>query len=138
MSKWIRLALLLVLALAAVEWWTGRAPGTDRPVARADGGVAAPAGDARYPAFLPPEAVATIERIERGGPFRYDRDGTVFQNRERRLPGRPRGYYREYTVETPGARDRGARRIVTGGDPPEVFYYTDDHYGSFRAVEIPQ
>ena len=137
MPKWTRLVLLLVLALAAVQWWTDRAPGTAPPaVAAGDGG--APATAARYPEFLPPEAVATVEQIRRGGPFRYERDGSVFQNRERRLPDRPRGYYREYTVETPGARDRGARRIVTGGDPPVVYYYTDDHYGSFRTVEIPR
>jgi guanyl-specific ribonuclease Sa len=92
-------------------------------------------GAARWPAFLPPEAVATLEAIERGGPFPYDRDGTVFQNRERLLPERPRGYYREYTVITPGSRDRGARRIVAGGDPPDAYYYTDDHYRSFRRVE---
>lgn len=124
MPKWTRLVLLLVLALAAAQWWTDRSP-TSATVAP-------------YPAFLPPEAVTTIETIGRGGPFRYDRDGSVFQNRERRLPERPHGYYREYTVETPGSRDRGARRIVTGGDPPEVYYYTDDHYGSFRTVEVPR
>jgi guanyl-specific ribonuclease Sa len=61
---------------------------------------------------------------------------TLFQNREHRLPGRPGGYYREYTVPTPGSDDRGARRIVAGGDPPEIYYYTDDHYRSFRHVEI--
>ena len=77
---------------------------------------------------LPPEAVATLAAIEAGGPFRYARDGTEFMNRELRLPRRPRGYYREYTVDTPGASDRGARRIVTGGDPPEAYYYTEDHY----------
>jgi guanyl-specific ribonuclease Sa len=78
----------------------------------------------------------TLQAIEQGGPFPYSRDGVVFQNRERRLPERPRGYYREYTVPTPGERDRGARRIVAGGNPPEVFYYTADHYRSFRKVEI--
>jgi guanyl-specific ribonuclease Sa len=83
---------------------------------------------------LPPEAIATLEAIERGGPFPYDRDGITFQNRERRLPYRPPGFYREYTVPTPGASDRGARRIVAGGDPPEVYYYTDDHYRTFRRV----
>jgi len=90
----------------------------------------------RYPSSLPPEAIVTLELIERGGPYPYRRDGTIFQNRERLLPDRPRGYYREFTVETPGSPNRGARRIVTGGDPPEVYYYTDDHYRSFRRLEI--
>ncbi|MBC9073669.1 ribonuclease [Thauera sp. CAU 1555] len=84
---------------------------------------------------LPPEAHATLALIQSGGPFPYRKDGSVFHNRERLLPERPRGYYREYTVPTPGARDRGARRIVTGGQPPEVFYYTADHYRSFRRIE---
>lgn len=84
---------------------------------------------------LPPEAIATLQLIERGGPFPYRRDGVVFQNRGRLLPQRPRGYYREYTVPTPGSRDRGARRLVTGGDPPAAFYYTDDHYRSFRRIQ---
>jgi ribonuclease T1 len=84
---------------------------------------------------LPVEARETLELIATRGPFPYDRDGTVFQNRERHLPERPEGYYREYTVPTPGERDRGARRIVTGGDPPEVYYYTDDHYETFRRLE---
>src|SRR5262245_60229742 len=90
----------------------------------------------RYPSFLPAEAAATLEAIERRGPFAYDRDGAVFANREHHLPERPDGYYREYTVATPGSPDRGARRIVTGGDPPEVYYYTDDHYRSFRQFEV--
>ena len=137
MAKWIRLAALLLLAFLAAEWWTARTPAGDP-------GSGIPAGSpetvtessARYPSFLPPEAITTLELIDRGGPFPYDRDGTTFQNRERRLPDRPRGYYREYTVETPGSRDRGARRIVTGGQPPEVYYYTDDHYRSFRQLEV--
>jgi len=85
---------------------------------------------------LPIEARETLALIAAGGPFPYERDGSTFQNRERRLPGQPRGYYREYTVETPGSPDRGARRIVTGGDPPEVYYYTDDHYRTFRRLEL--
>lgn len=84
---------------------------------------------------LPPEAIETLQLIQQGGPFPYRKDGTVFQNRERRLPDRPRGYYREYTVPTPGSPDRGARRIVAGGQPPEVFYYTHDHYRSFRRIQ---
>jgi guanyl-specific ribonuclease Sa len=89
----------------------------------------------RADTWLPAEAVETLALIEAGGPFPYRRDGVTFENRERLLPPKPRGYYREYTVPTPGARDRGARRIVAGGDPPEVFYYTADHYRSFRRVE---
>lgn len=85
-----------------------------------------------WPAYLPAEAVDTLQRIEAGGPFAHRQDGGPFQNRERRLPARSRGYYREYTVETPGSRDRGARRIIAGGDPPVEYFYTDDHYGSFR------
>jgi guanyl-specific ribonuclease Sa len=134
--KWIRLAVLLLAAFAATEWWASRGP-ADPPVAGTQTETATGArGAPRYPSFLPPEAVITLAAIERGGPFPYDRDGTVFQNRERRLPEQPPGYYREYTVETPGSRDRGARRIVTGGQPPQVYYYTDDHYRSFRRVEM--
>jgi len=91
--------------------------------------------DTRYPAWLPREALATLQRIEHGGPFAHRQDGGVFQNRESRLPSQSRGYYREYTVETPGSRDRGARRIIAGGDPPAEYFYTDDHYGSFRRFE---
>lgn len=86
---------------------------------------------------FPPEAWQTLELIQRGGPFPYRKDGTTFFNREGLLPAKSRGYYREYTVPTPGARNRGARRIVTGGKPPEVFYYTHDHYRSFRRIEAP-
>ena len=86
-------------------------------------------------AALPAEARETLKLIDAGGPFPYRRDGITFQNRERRLPDQPRGYYREYTVPTPGSRDRGARRIVTGDKPPAVFYYTADHYKSFRRIE---
>ncbi len=89
------------------------------------------------PAFLPPEAHDTIALILREGPFPHRQDGSVFGNRERRLPQRPRGYYREYTVRTPDLGHRGARRIVTGGDPPEAWYYTDDHYETFRGFEVP-
>jgi guanyl-specific ribonuclease Sa len=137
MRHWMRIALLLLAAVAAAQWWSDReAPRPAEPVsATADAPPARGAGQ-RYPSFLPPEAVATLAAIERGGPFPHDRDGSVFQNRERRLPERPRGYYREYTVRTPGSRDRGARRIVSGGDPPEVYYYTDDHYRTFRRVEV--
>lgn len=81
---------------------------------------------------LPPEARRTLALIERGGPFPYRQDGSIFQNRERLLPRRPAGYYRAYTVVTPGSPDRGARRIVVGAGG-EV-YYTADHYRSFARV----
>lgn len=81
---------------------------------------------------LPPEARETLLLIERGGPFPYRQDGLVFQNRERLLPRKPAGYYREYTVVTPGSPDRGARRIVMG-EGGEI-YYTTDHYRSFARV----
>lgn len=84
---------------------------------------------------FPPEAWKTLDLIQRGGPFPYNKDGTTFFNREGLLPAKPRGYYREHTVPTPGASNRGARRIVSGGNPPEVFYYTHDHYRSFRRIE---
>ena len=136
MQRWLRLGIVLLAAVLAVQWWADRTPDVANPGQATTGEATAPEETAaRWPEFLPPEAVATLEAIERGGPVPYDRDGTVFQNRERLLPERPRGYYREYTVVTPGSRDRGARRIVAGGQPPETFYYTDDHYRSFRRVE---
>ena len=86
-------------------------------------------------AQLPEEARTTLKLIDAGGPFPYRRDGIIFENRERRLPEHARGYYREYTVPTPGSKDRGARRIITGDKPPLVFYYTADHYKSFRRIQ---
>jgi guanyl-specific ribonuclease Sa len=88
------------------------------------------------PAFLPKEASQTINLIESGGPFPYRQDGTVFGNREGLLPSQPNGYYHEYTVETPGSDDRGARRIIAGGMPPTVYYYTADHYSSFHCFRV--
>ncbi|MEV0482429.1 ribonuclease [Streptomyces sp. NPDC050508] len=81
---------------------------------------------------LPAEARQTVALIDQGGPFPYAKDGVVFGNYEKLLPEQKRGYYHEYTVRTPGSRDRGARRIVTG-QGGEI-YYTDDHYKSFRTV----
>jgi guanyl-specific ribonuclease Sa len=124
------LAVLVVLAALAWSWqrnpqWSGT---HERP-----GESAQPTG---LPDFLPPEAADTLHLIARGGPFPYRQDGSVFQNRERLLPAAPRGTYREYTVKTPGARDRGARRIVTAGTPPSAYWYTGDHYRSFRRFEV--
>lgn len=84
-------------------------------------------------ASLPPEARETLVLIRAGGPFPYERDGAVFVNFERRLPDESRGYWKEYTVRTPGASDRGARRIVAGAGGEA--YYSDDHYATFRRIE---
>jgi ribonuclease T1 len=86
---------------------------------------------------LPMEARMTLARIHDGGPFPYPRDGVIFNNRERILPTKPYGYYREYTVPTPQARTRGARRIVCGGTVATLSecYYSDDHYQSFRKIQ---
>ena len=81
---------------------------------------------------LPPEAQETIQTIERGGSFPYHQDGAIFSNRERRLPSVRYGTYREYTVPTPGARTRGARRMIAA--PQRIYYYTGDHYRSFQQV----
>ncbi len=83
-------------------------------------------------AELPPEAAHTVDLIEAGGPFPYDRDGIVFENREALLPDEQTGYYHEYTVPTPGASDRGARRIIEGSSGE--LYWTDDHYRSFERI----
>jgi ribonuclease T1 len=88
-------------------------------------------------AGLPAEAQATHRLILAGGPFAHRKDGSVFGNRERSLPRQPRGFYHEYTVQTPGSRDRGARRIVCGGQPatkPETCFYTADHYATFQRI----
>lgn len=103
----------------------GGRPGATTP---APGGLATVAAS-----VLPAEARRTLRLIDQGGPFPYERDGTVFGNLERLLPQHPRGWYREYTVPTPGERDRGARRIVAGRDGTR--YYTADHYDSFAVVD---
>jgi len=136
---WILIALAL---FAAWQWWPGAQPASgsasDAPVAEgADASRVPPASETDA---LPAEAYATVQRILAGGPHPYRQDGGVFQNRERLLPQRERGWYREYTVDTPGSRDRGARRIVTGGGTPgeslpSEFWYTADHYRSFRRIE---
>jgi ribonuclease len=90
-------------------------------------------------ADLPDEARRTLALIREGGPYPYEKDGTVFGNYERKLPRQRRGYYTEYTVRTPQVRSRGARRIIAGGPDgrPTEFYYTDDHYQTFRRIEFP-
>jgi len=142
--SWRSLLPLLVLALVVGYLYTQRHSATTHPAATPP--IAAPAdqpesntaSSAGLPGFLPPEARHTLVLIASGGPFPHRQDGVVFGNYEHLLPAKPRGYYHEYTVDTPGARDRGARRIITGGNPPDVYYYTDDHYRSFRAFKVPR
>lgn len=107
------------------------APATSPPLVETSS-APAPA----LPAFLPAEAHRTVAMVQRGGPFPYRQDGGIFGNREGHLPPRSRGWYREYTVDTPALGHRGARRIITGGQPPREWYYTDDHYESFRRFDM--
>ncbi len=116
-SIWRWLVFATVAAAVAFGAYSARQPGAPAEVAVAQ---------------LPREAVRTLQLIKQGGPFPYRRDGTVFRNRERQLPAHEQGYYREYTVPTPGAKDRGARRIVAGRQ--SEYYYTEDHYQSFRRI----
>lgn len=127
--------IAVILLLGLVAWWHYQqspqtvSPGTSTPNASAQ-------GQSPLPGFLPPEARHTLALVAKGGPYPYRQDDGVFGNREKLLPSKPRGYYHEYTVVTPGSRNRGARRIITGGSPPKIYYYTSDHYRSFRSFEI--
>jgi guanyl-specific ribonuclease Sa len=158
-SKW--LAAVAVALLAAAAWNAYRTPAGTSPVGMGETAIGESASTdgarttralelpppptenatptpsaARYPAFLPAEAIDTLRLIEQRGPYPYRQDDGLFGNREGRLPRQPRGYYREYTVETPGSPDRGARRIIAGGQPPIEYFYTADHYGSFRRFTL--
>lgn len=130
MKRLLRLLGVACLSLAALG-----CNARDTAPAAAPAAAARPlAADEIAVAQLPKEGREVLALIHKGGPFSYDRDGITFGNFEKRLPKQARGYYREYTVPTPGARNRGARRIISGGEPPGVFYYTDDHYQSFRRI----
>lgn len=125
-SSWRKSGLIAVLALTALTGAQVQAKETKQSALES---VALSA--------LPREAQTTHRLILAGGPFPHGKDGIVFGNRERLLPTKARGYYHEYTVATPGARNRGARRLVCGGKPPttpDVCFYTDDHYNSFKRV----
>lgn len=141
---WMRLAFVASVASVASLAMTLAAL-TASPAAAFTRGNEALAPQARASrvalSSLPPQAQDVHRRIHAGGPFRYQKDGVVFGNRERLLPRQPRGFYREYTVPTPGERDRGARRIVCGGKEvrqPETCFYTRDHYASFQAIDPRQ
>lgn len=150
--RWLAgLGSALVAVLAVLVWWF--APGGEEPAPEAERPTAltsaSPAPDTspvqERPAidplsglrwidveYLPEEAHEVLDLIDRGGPFRYDKDGSTFGNHEGLLPGERRGYYREYTVDTPGLSHRGPRRIVTGAEGEE--YWTEDHYESFERI----
>lgn len=124
-SKFALTSILLVALTAGVQAreWLGTQAGQ-------------PAEESIALAELPVQGQRTYEAILNGGPFRHEKDGVVFGNRERLLPQERRGHYREYTVDTPGSSDRGARRIVCGGErtTPSACWYTADHYASFRRI----
>ncbi len=140
-----------ILALAIGAWWTNAdapksgtrstpsaSPRESTPPPASAPEAAAPRSESRLEAAVPDrvereELVRTLARIESGGPFPHKQDGTIFGNRERRLPQHPRGYYREYTVRTPGASNRGARRVVRGSEGE--LYYTRDHYETFIRID---
>jgi ribonuclease T1 len=139
MLRWIKQAwvgaCLLILSTASIMAFA--------PSVQAKG--SAPEASSKAPSIaladLPKQGRETYALILAGGPFPYEKDGTVFGNRERLLPAQKRGFYREYTVKTPYARTRGAKRIVCGGihsvgkpNQPEVCYYTEDHYASFKRI----
>ncbi|WP_428934212.1 ribonuclease domain-containing protein [Streptomyces sp. ACT015] len=136
LPRFVPRVLLCLLAVLLTGCSTAPGTGSAVPSARSSGAPSAPARangmSTVRAAALPAEARRTLDLIDRGGPYPYSRDGVVFGNREGLLPREARGFYHEYTVPTPGSRDRGARRMVTGREG-EV-YYTDDHYESFRAV----
>jgi ribonuclease T1 len=128
-NKTSALGLAVVVAAGLILWWGQGGGGTIGPPAQETSSQGGSAGVAV--ADLPPEARHTLDLIDAGGPFPYEQDGTEFGNFEGNLPVKARGYYREYTVDTPGSDDRGARRIVAGGGN---FYYTDNHYSSFSRI----
>jgi ribonuclease T1 len=129
--------LSLLLSVAVVTLVTGVTSSTQARSLLADDTLAAVSQKTVSISELPKQGQQVYELIAQGGPFAYDKDGVVFGNREQQLPKHKRGYYREYTVKTSGVRNRGAKRIVCGGlqvQSPDVCYYTEDHYSSFRKI----
>ncbi|WP_019429908.1 ribonuclease domain-containing protein [Limnohabitans sp. Rim47] len=124
LQRWMPVLLGLVLSICTL--WVQASPATS-----------AQTSPTLSVTDLPREGQETYQLIRKGGPFPHEKDGTVFGNRERILPRETRGFYREYTVRTPGVKHRGARRIVCGGQVsrnPQTCYYTQDHYASFRMI----
>ncbi len=134
-SRYTRGFLIILLGFMAIQTqvWISPAMGKTAHPQRSELVRETRRFDMVSAAELPREAKLVLNLIREGGPFPYPKDGSIFGNRERRLPERARGYYREYTVKTPGRRDRGARRIIAGAGGE--FYYTDDHYNSFKLIK---
>ncbi|MGH6934350.1 MAG: ribonuclease domain-containing protein [Dongiaceae bacterium] len=130
----VLLIAVIIALFAGRNWLSGDLPQLD-PTATAPSSIQSKdlASLRQFPSEEAGAIEATVALIEAGGPFPYGKDGSIFSNREGRLPKQPAGYYREYTVDTPGSSDRGARRIVTG-QGGEI-YYTNDHYDSFVLIE---
>jgi ribonuclease T1 len=131
--------LLLALFIGVLVYWNRRPVHPTEMVSH--GNVTLPTDSCSaigtsLPSFMPPQACDTLARILHHGPFPYSQDGAVFGNYEGLLPPEPRGFYHEYTVDTPGDHNRGTRRIITGGTPPTFFYYTGDHYRSFQPFNV--
>ncbi|MDQ3904213.1 MAG: ribonuclease N [Actinomycetota bacterium] len=126
-------ALVGLLVLVAGGWLEHHAVTDPSPGGRSVAVVSTANRPVRPLSQLPPQAAQVWQQIQHGGPFPYPQDGTVFGNREGRLPARQAGFYREYTVPTPGDHDRGPRRLITGG--ATELYYTGDHYVRFIAVD---
>lgn len=139
-ARSLRLALQLVLGLVVILgglWLAGcSAEGPGQGSSQSGGATPDSSLETLPESQLPPEGQETLDLIRSDGPFPYDRDGVTFHNREGILPSQGDGYYREFTVPTPGEDDRGARRIVGGEDGDR--FYTDDHYTSFRQIEEGQ
>jgi len=130
-------AFIAVVLLIALGGWLQDTQRGSRPDTASRSSVpSAKQAAPSLPAFLPLEARTTLDLIARGGPYPHPQDDQPFGNREGLLAAQPPGHYREYTVETPGLGHRGVRRIVTGGQPPASYHYTDDHYASFQRFEV--
>ena len=129
MSRLPKLALFRIVVILAPLWVMAVTPGLAKEMS----------GMADFPlvlaADLPKEARDTLHLIHQDGPFPYAKDGVVFSNREKTLPRQPRGFYHEYTVKTPGVRNRGALRIVCGGKNPPACYFSGDHYQTFKKIK---
>ncbi|MEU6150565.1 ribonuclease domain-containing protein [Actinosynnema sp. NPDC047251] len=140
-SRGAKALLSLLLVLVGTFTPVSQAPAVAAPASAGLAALQAACGDTsgfRRVALsgLPAQATDTVRLIQRGGPYPYPQDNQTFQNRERILPACASGYYREYTVKTPGSSTRGARRIVTGNASPKLYFYTADHYASFVLVDV--